>query len=110
MLDESRKARRQRIGHLLRRLVRARAAQQQRSGIIVNAITVVAVRYIVDSMLKQAGVVTHRDKMLRGPLRKGGRLARALPEHGLTGDPVQRIGSARRRAENVKIARRCAAP
>ncbi len=63
MLDEGGKPRRQDFRQPLFAGVVERAGQEQRAGVVVDAIAVGAIRHAVNGMLKQSGVVAHRQEM-----------------------------------------------
>src|ERR1700722_20430980 len=64
MLDKGGEPRRQGLGQALRARRAERASQQQRAGVVVDAIAVQPVGNRMDRMLEQSGVVAHRQKMI----------------------------------------------
>ena len=63
MLDKGRKSRGQRFGQAVLARIVERTGQQQRAGVVVEAIAVRTVGHGMDRMLKKPGVVAHGQKV-----------------------------------------------
>ena len=75
VLDEGREAGGQRFGQRLLAGRVERAGQQQRAGVVVDAIAMGPIRNGVDGVLEQAGVVAHGQKMPESASRAAARCA-----------------------------------
>ena len=75
MLDERGEPGRQHFRQTLLAGIVERARQQQRAGIVVDAIAMGAVRHAVHGMLKKAGVVAHRQEMVDLHFRRSAAVA-----------------------------------
>ena len=77
MLDEGGKPRRQDFRQPLFAGVVEGAGHQQRAGVVVDAIAVGAVRHAMNGMLKQSGIVAHRQEMIDLHFRRRAAVAQA---------------------------------
>ena len=64
VLDEGGEAGRQYLRQALLAGVVERARQQQRAGIVIDAIAVRTIRHAMNGVLKQAGIVAHRQEVI----------------------------------------------
>src|SRR6202158_5624407 len=63
VLDESREARRDRLGHLRDARGRKEVREQQCPGVVVDTVAVGAIRYRMGGVLEHSGAVAERQKM-----------------------------------------------